>query len=224
MDLLEYKIRQQPMKQDDVTVRGVGEPQTKDVPISLALDQLRQNDCSREPAPGFHANDEIAYGAGGSAIAVDEWMNEIESPQSNCSEHNRITLLEVEVHPVDEVIHHRLYTIFGRRFVDANVHLTRPELPRVRVEAGNRVIVQRLDDLRRKKRAVEQKSGLNHRFQEIVLTSPVLNLQALVNRIVLSLSDEVKDNHAVAPTVTPPSITLRTCSRVTLSDFTKPKT
>lgn len=86
--------------------------------------QLGQYGRARQRPPKFHAQDIVAQCPCGSSIAVYEWMNVIQAPQTIGREHNGISITPCVIHLIDEVTHKTFYLIMvGRRILDIAVRL-----------------------------------------------------------------------------------------------------
>jgi|SRR5216684_6794938 len=106
--------------------------------------QLRKNWSSWQPIPCLDAQDEIASSASRAAVAIDERMNVVKSPQNKRGEHNRIGLFPNSICDVDKIIHQGLNSVKFWRTVRSHGDFAGPIFARIYMQASNRVKVQGL--------------------------------------------------------------------------------
>ena len=84
--------------------------------------------------------------------------------------------------------------ILGRSLPDADC--TRAVLASVRMQAGDRVMVERLDYCLRKMSLIEFQRGENQRLKELSLPQLIGRFEPLIFGMALRPPDNLKDDHA----------------------------
>jgi hypothetical protein len=95
--------------------------------------------------PRFGAHDKIANGSRCPAIAIDEWVNEIQAPQRPRGQSDRIRFLPMEIHAVDEIFHLGGDAPMIDRLVIAYYNGTLAIFASSRMQACDSVVIERLD-------------------------------------------------------------------------------